>query len=208
MVASTGVARSQLALGNTNTNTERVHCFSCQREKDMATATSFTPKATTVGCVPNPYINGYVYPDGPFALGSTCAAPIIEVRNVLCCPVTVSWGMNLELGQDCVHNQQVIPPKGFALIAGLLPSAGPRLSKIHVEDSKGRIESYVFVHSPEWGYDLMPLAECEGGAQYCQRPSALQLSVSRQPFAPSFAGCGLPSWWQTVIVPMTVKTCG
>jgi len=173
----------------------------------MAATTSFTPKSVTVGCAPNIYVDGYVYPSGPLAPGSSCVAPLVEIRNTLCEPVVVFYESRVEIGMDALANRQVIPGKGVCLITGLFPSFPNELSKIRVEDLHGNMECFVLEHSLTHGYDVFPLHHYEGGQGYWRRHlcPALDLEVARDPYAPQFCGCNVPSWGQTVIVPLRVS---
>ena len=171
----------------------------------MAVTTSFTPKSTTVGCAPNLYVDGYVYTNGPLAPGSACVAPLIELRNSLSEPVVVFYESRVDLGMDALANRQVIPGKGHCLITGLFPSLPGALSKLRVEDLFGNMECWVLEHHLEQGYDVYPLHSYEGGENYRRRKiPALNVELCRVPYAPQFCGCNVPSWSNTVIVPIRV----
>ena len=179
--------------------------FSLQvKNSAMASATAFTPKSTTLGCVPEPYVNGYVYPAGPLALGSECVAPIIEIRNSLCCPVTVTY--ESREGCGACANHQTVRPKSFCLIVGLLPSLPTCASTIHVVDTCGNAEDFVLIHSPIYGYDVVPLVDYEEGKVRCRKRPALDLHVCKDPYALAFCGCHAPSWGGNVLLPLRV-TC-
>ena len=167
----------------------------------MSAATSFTPKSTTVGSVPNPYVGGYVYTNGPLALGSSCVTPLLEIRNALCGPLVVWYESGVETGEEALANRQVLPAKSHCLLTGLFPSAPDALSKIRLEDLDGNTECWVLEHDLTHGYDVAPLHAYESGQRRRERPT-LDLRLARAPYAPQFQGCSTPAWGSTVIVPL------
>ena len=171
----------------------------------MAATTAFTPKSVTVGCAPNIYMNGYIYTDGPLAPGSQCVAPTIEVRNSTSSPVIVFYESRVDLGMDALANRQVVPPKACCIITNLYPSQPGVLSKIRVEDMFGNMECFVLEHNLEAGYDVVPLHHYEGGEAWRRPCPALSLELQRSPYSPQFCGCSVPSWGNTIIVPLRLS---
>lgn len=165
------------------------------------TTTSFTPKSTTVGCEPDIYMNGYVYPAGPYAVGSRCYAPILELFNCCqdCLTVRFASRVSVEANENALDNCLSVPSKGYTLLMGILPSSGDMLSKIFIEDSCGNVECYVLEHDQVHGYNVRCLNECA--------ETPLKMQVSRTPYVPQFCGCSVPIWKNTVIVPLRASKC-
>lgn len=165
----------------------------------MSTTTGFPPKATTVGCGSDIYMNGYIYPGGPLAPGSSCFAPILEITNASCEVMTVRYASRVDCDTpDALVNNTVVPPRAFILITGLLPSIPGAPSKIFVEDSCGGGECYTLEHDLEQGYCICPFGDASI-ASHC-----LKLHVVKDPYPPHFCGCQVPSWGNTVIVPARI----
>lgn len=165
------------------------------------TTTSFPPKSTTVGCANNIYVNGYVYTDGPFAVGSRCFSPILEIYNSCNDVIRVKYASqdNASAKIDDFENCLVIPSKRYALLTGLMPSSVDVVSKISVEDTCGNVECYTLEHDPVGGYYLCCVDD--------SAESNLKLRIARTPYAPQFCGCNVPMWKDTVIVPIKVSRC-
>jgi hypothetical protein len=139
---------------------------------------------------------GNVYCAGPFALGSACAPPILEVHNTTQAPVLLCYGRvpeHCEALESCVR----IEPRAFALVAGLRPSDDCHEARLRVEADCG-VASFLLVHSPSRGYDVLPLDE----GRYRAR---LRLELRSDPFAPQFCGRA-PAWGSDVLVPLRVAT--
>jgi hypothetical protein len=117
------------------------HCKNYALEKNMAACE-------------NLYANGYVYVDGDLALGSPCVAPTILLRNRMASPIIVFYESRTPLGTQLLVNRLVIDAKGFALVAGLLPSVGKLLSLIRLEDEDGNTRSFALHHHPTEGYSM------------------------------------------------------
>ena len=149
-----------------------------------------------MGCEQDVYMNGYVYPDGPYAVGSRCYAPIIELSNGChdCITIRFASRVSVEAGENALDNYLSVPSKGFTLLTGLLPSVGELLTQIVIEDSCGHVECYTLEHDAVYGYNVRNLNECA-------KPE-LDLRVTRTPYAPLFCGCNMPAWKDTVIVPL------
>ena len=141
-------------------------------------------------------MNGYVYPDGPYAVGSRCYAPIIEFFNGCADSITVRYTTNLhgeEQPENCLH----VPSKVYTLLTGILPASGDLSSSITVEDACGNSECYTLEHDPVHGYHLRCIDDRE--------EAILKVRISRTPYAPQFCGCHVPVWKDTVIVPVKVS---
>ena len=150
----------------------------------------------------DPYVNGYVYPSGPLALGSARNAPIIEVRNSLSSPVTLVYEGNSPQRAGALCSRQAVSGRGFCLIAGLLPSNGDFVSTIHVEDTLGNAESFAFEHDPTNGYTVRPIDAVNGaGKRYV---ASLDLRSAGEPFALTMSGCCTPRWAGNIVVPLRV----
>jgi hypothetical protein len=168
--------------------------------KAMATTTACTPRSATVGGEPDAYVNGYTYTSGPLAPGSQCVAPTVEVRNSMSSPVLVFYESRVDPGMDTLANRQVVPPRGYCIITNLYPSLPGAPSKIRVEDMFGNVECFVLEHNLEAGYDVFPLHHYDdGGARRGPCP-VLSLELRRNPY-----GCSVPSWGNTVIVPLRLS---
>uniref|UniRef100_A0A6C0C193 Uncharacterized protein n=1 Tax=viral metagenome TaxID=1070528 RepID=A0A6C0C193_9ZZZZ len=141
-------------------------------------------------------MNGYVYPDGPYAVGSRCYAPILELFNSCSDAILVRFDsrVSTDAGEHELRNCIWVPSKGYTLLTGVLPSVGEQLSKIIIEDSCGHVECYTLEHDPVYGYNVCCVNDCT--------ESALSLRVSRTPYSPQFCGCNVPIWKDTVIVPL------
>ncbi len=176
----------------------------------MASTTGFPPLATTLGCVPDIFVNGYVYPSGPLAPGSTCVAPLVEVRNQLCEPVVVFYESRVEDCEEALANRQVIPPKARCLITGMLPSLPGRPSKFFLEDLQGRSTAYVLTHDPSGGYGVASLREFRGETSRARRHPwqgagcGLRLSLRHDAYSLQLCGCHGGDWEPTVVVPLRV----
>lgn len=169
--------------------------------------TAFPPLSVTVPwCPQEPYVNGYVYTSGPLALGSHCWAPLIEIRNGLCVPAVVYYESRVGEEEDSLCNRQVLPPKGLALLTGLLPSLPGFPSKLRVEDADGNVAAFTLEHSPTYGYYMAPAEEpgyaAPNGPRIC---GGVELEGNAQPYVPRFCGCQAPAWKDTVLVPLRIR---
>lgn len=163
-----------------------------------------TPKAVTVGCTPNPYIQGIVYSDGGLAPGSSCSAPILEIRNTLCEAVAVFYESGVCAGFDALANRQIVPAKGTVLLMNVRPTTGHEdLGKITIQDDCERSASFLLVHDAVHGYDVQPAHHVEGSGIY--RCRSLKLNVYKDPFVLNFCGCSQPLWGDNVLVPLRIQ---
>ena len=161
------------------------------------------PKATTVTGTPeNIYVNGYIYPSGSPSLGSSCASPLLEIRNATGAPITICYASRVAIGCDVLESQQVIPAKGYCLVLNMYPSLMDELSKIRVEDCHGQMESFVLGHNAQEGYTITRLHEVEGGRPVCEN---LDLRPRSDPYSMQFCGCNTPKWGNAVLVPLVIS---
>jgi len=137
---------------------------------------------------PAPYVNGYVYTTGPLALGSSCNAPILDIKNTTAAPIVIFYEDLLTPNTQGLANRQIIAPKGHILISNFLPTQAPeRQAHLRIEDIFGNVQSYVFVHDLEAGYSFEPVSE---ESTRC----GLRLRSSSSAFVPEFCGCRQPRW--------------
>ena len=168
-----------------------------------ASSTAFPGRSQPVTCAPqNPFVNGYIYPSGPYALGSTCVAPILEIRNPANIPIVIFYESRVPLEEEALANRQVVPARGFCLVSGLLPSLPQLPSKIRVEDAAGNMENFVLTHTPEGGYDVTAFDYFEGCSRRC--PAGLDLRLAGDPYTLQVCGCKAPRWTGDVLVPLRV----
>ena len=155
-----------------------------------------------------PCIHGIVHSEGPFALGSACAAPIVEIRNTLLTPVVVFYESLVDPMESALTNRQVVPAKSYCLLTGLHPSSRDLASKIRVEDMTGNFDSFLLRHHSTRGYEI----ECvcldavpPGHLRRC-KPARLALGRASDPYVLDATCNEAADWRNDVIVPLKITS--
>jgi hypothetical protein len=170
---------------------------------------------------PQPYVNGYVYSNGQLAVGAPCVAPLLEITNGLCEPVTVSWINRVVFNDEDAaalfaeaQNSVVVGPGELTLLTNFYPSLAFERSVLLLQTFSSGLDVYVFNFSADQGYYLKPVPQhwVLGGAApplqpqlvgdvFAQRTTLLQ----RDAYSPTFCGNLQPKWRYCIIFPVTVK---
>jgi hypothetical protein len=109
------------------------------------------------------YFHGYDYSTGVLQLGAPCVAPILEVRNALCEPLTVSWASRAavpehslvapdQVLEQALSNQVSVCPGETALLTCMFSSAAPYFSVLQLQSASTGLDVYVLNFTAERGY--------------------------------------------------------
>lgn len=109
------------------------------------------------------YFHGYDYTTGVLQLGAPCVAPIVEVKNGLPEPLTVSWASRAavpeqslvaqdQVLEQALLNQVSVCPGETALLTCLFSSAPPHFSVLQLQSASTGVDVYVLNFTAERGY--------------------------------------------------------
>lgn len=167
---------------------------------------------------PNANVNGVVYSDGRISVGAPCVAPFVEVSNLSCEPVRVSW-INSALFGDAsaapdilltATDQSQLLPGAFQIIVGMEPSRSVLRSALVVASEELGYDVFCLHFSPEVGYFMERLAQhwiqdSDGQLVQTCDPCLPRHALRQSPaFAAHFAGNLKPRWDNFLLFPVSV----